>query len=330
MGPGDLAQVLAPLRHFWGDYSDENLLVGLAGADDAAIYRLSDDRALIQTVDFFTPIVDDPRAYGAIAAANSMSDVYAMGGEVLLALNIGAFPNELPRDMIAEILLGAAETVREGGGVMVGGHTVNDAEPKFGLAVTGIVHPDMILTLAGALPGDVLVLTKPLGGGLVTTAARADALEDDSHLVEAVRVMMTLNRGAAAAMRGIGVHACTDITGFGLFGHAAEMAEASDVRLRIQMSRLPALPGALRYAELGQTTGGARRNRDHFGAVRVAPEVETPLVELGWDPQTSGGLLIAVAPDRVDALLAALEDEGATGHRIGIVEAGEGLLAVTD
>ncbi len=329
MGPGDLAQVLTPLRQFWVDYTDENLLVGLAGADDAAVYRISDEQALIQTVDFFTPIVDDPRAYGAIAAANAMSDVYAMGGEVMLALNIGAFPDSLPREMISEIFIGAAEKVREAGGVVAGGHTITDDEPKFGLVVTGTVHPSKIMTLAGARPNDQLILTKPLGSGIIATAARSDKLHEEAHLEEAVRVMTTLNRGAAAAMRRTNVHACTDVTGFGLLGHAAEMAAASGVGMLIYASALPILPGAIRYAGEGQLTGGAGRNRTFFQQVTVDASVEKPYVEVAWDPQTSGGLLIAAPPDLCDDLLMALEEEGVQGCSIGHVSEGRGVALVT-
>lgn len=330
MGPRDLAQVLKPLKGFWGTYQNEDLLVGLAGADDAAVYRVSAEQAIIQTVDFFTPIVDDPYAYGAIAAANSMSDVYAMGGEVLLALNIGGFPADLPHEMISAIFMGAAERVREAGAVVVGGHTVNDQEPKFGLVVTGTIHPEQILTLAGAKVGDSLILSKPLGSGIIATAARADGLEDEKHLAEAIEVMTSLNRGAAAAMRRVGAHACTDITGFGLLGHAAEMAEASAVAMVINSSALPTLSGALHYAENGYTTGGAKRNEQFFAQVSVERGVEEPLQALAWDPQTSGGLLIAVANEQTDELLQALQEEGVEGYLIGNTLAGEGISFVTD
>lgn len=328
MGPGDLAQVLKPLIGFWANYQNDDLLVGLAGADDAAVYRISNDQAIVQTVDFFTPIVDDPYAYGAIAAANSMSDVYAMGGEVLLALNIGGFPSDLPHEMISAIFLGAAERVREAGAVVVGGHTITDQDPKFGLVVTGTIHPDQILTLAGAQPGDELILTKPLGSGIITTAAQADGLEDEAHLAEAIEVMTSLNRGAAAAMRRVGVHACTDITGFGLLGHAAEMAEASSVGMVIRISSLPVLSGALSYAEKGYTTGGAARNKRFFVQVKTSGKVERPYQALGWDPQTSGGLLMAVAQKQADQLLQVLREEGTQGYPIGKIVEGEGVNLV--
>jgi selenide, water dikinase len=256
--------------------------------------------------------------------------VYAMGGEVMLALNIGAFPDSLPREMISEIFLGAAEKVREAGGVIAGGHTITDDEPKFGLMVTGTIHPAKIVTLAGAQPGDQLILTKPLGSGILATAARNDALHEEGHLEEAVRVMTTLNRGAAAAMRRVGVHACTDVTGFGLLGHAAEMATGSGVGMLLYASALPLLPEVLRYAQEGQKTGGANRNREFFREVTVDAKVEQRYADVAWDPQTSGGLLIAVASDLCDDILVALEEEGVHGHPIGHVSEGRGVALVTD
>lgn len=325
--------MLEPLKSFaQGDLAAHpNLLVGLGIADDAAVYKLSEEQALIQTVDFFTPIVDDPTDYGRIAAANSLSDVYAMGGEALLALNIGGFPDSLPREMITDIFLGAAEKVREAGAVVAGGHTVLDQEPKFGLVVLGTIHPERIATVAGARPGDRLVLTKPLGTGLITTAARADGLVDAEHLATAVESMTRLNRGAAAAMRaaGIGaaVHACTDVTGFGLLGHAVEMAEASGVCLRFEADTLPLLPGARHYGAEGFAPGGAKRNRTFF-ADRVRLDeaaVDRSLREILWDPQTSGGLLIAVDPAAVETLTAALEARGERFWIVGTVIEGQGV-----
>lgn len=333
MGPGDLARILEPLRALaQGDRTAHpDLLVGLSVADDAAVYKLSDEQALIQTVDFFTPIVDDPADYGRIAAANSLSDVYAMGGEALLALNVGGFPDSLPRELIAQILLGAAEKVREAGAVTAGGHTVVDEEPKFGLVVLGTAHPSQVATLAGARPGDRLFLTKPLGTGLITTAARSDALVEPAHLDGAVASMVRLNRGAAAAMREVGigtaVHACTDVTGFGLLGHAAEMAVASGVRLLFDARALPLLPGALHYGGEGFAPGGARRNRQFFSdLVRLDDRsVSKALYEVLWDPQTSGGLLIAVDPARAGALATALQSRGEPAWLVGEVVAGQGV-----
>lgn len=308
-----------------------NLLVGLGGADDAAVYKLSEEQALIQTVDFFTPIVDDPADFGRIAAANSLGDVYAMGGEALLALNIGGFPDSLPREMIADILLGAAEKVREAGAVVAGGHTVVDEEPKFGLVVLGTVHPAQVATVAGARPGDRLFLTKPLGTGLITTAARADGLTDVAHLEAAVASMVRLNRPVAAVMRTLGigpaVHACTDVTGFGLLGHAAEMAEASGVGLIFEVERLPLLPGALEYGAGGFVPGGTKRNRQYFGSwVRLDEvTVSRALREVLWDPQTSGGLLIAVDPARAEALAEMLAGRNEPFWVVGQVVDGRGV-----
>lgn len=308
------------------------LLVGLGVPDDAAVYRLTDEVALIQTVDFFTPIVDDPREFGAIAAANSLSDVYAMGGEPLLALNIGGFPASLPHAMITEIFIGADEVVRAAGAVTAGGHTIIDEEPKFGLVVTGTVHPAGIVAVAGIQPGDHLFLTKPLGTGLVTTAARNDSLTDPAHLAAAVASMRRLNRAAAAAMRAVGigpegVHAATDVTGFGLLGHAVEMAEASDLALHLDAAALPLLPGAREYAEAGQSPGGAGRNRAHFAPqVRLDDErVDRALAALLWDPQTSGGLLIAVAEAAAPRLAAELAAHDLPVHRIGHAAPGRGV-----
>ncbi len=342
MGPAVLAQVLEPLKGFWRDHNDPNLLVGLDIADDAAVYRMSDTQAIIQTVDFFTPIVDDPRIYGAVAAANAVSDIYAMGGEVLLALNIGGFPAELPPAMISEIFMGAAEVMKQAGGIIVGGHTVTDNEPKFGLVVTGTIHPDNILTVAGAQPGDILILTKPLGNGIIATAARADGLTDPAHMENAVRWMTTLNRGAARAMRRVGAHACTDVTGFGLLGHASEMAEASGVNFRISMNTLPVLDGALAYVAQGYTTGGAGRNQQFFAKVELSEAyVDSPvpsgqghgvdenLLKVAWDPQTSGGLLIAVAAEKEADLIQVLAEEGVKGYIIGkVTEQGEGKVTL--
>ena len=328
MGPGDLATVLKPLKGFWHDYQDDNLLVGLDVADDAAVYKVSHEQAIIQTVDFFTPIVDDPYAYGAIAAANSMSDVYAMGGEVMLALNIGAFPNDLPHEMVSAILMGAAEKVREAGAIVAGGHTVMDQEPKFGLVITGTIHPNQILTLAGAQPSDLLILTKPLGSGIIATAARADGLVDKDHLDEAITTMTTLNRKAAAALRQVGAHACTDITGFGLLGHASEMAEASGVGMQINALALPMLSGTLDYIAKRYVTGGANRNKNHFQNVVIDSAVESAYLDLAWDPQTSGGLLIAVSESQASPLLAALEHEGCPAWVIGHVTKGSEVVLV--
>src|SRR5437763_1173122 len=277
MGPGALAQVLRPLSQL----SHPNLLVGLQTSDDAAVYRLSDDTAIIQTVDFFPPVVDDPYTYGAIAAANAMSDVYAMGGEVLLGLNIAAWPDDLPRELLGRIFAGGADTLAQVGAVVAGGHTVTDDEPKYGLCITGTIHPDRILTKAGARLGDRLYLTKPLGAGVITTALKRGAASSE-HVDEAVATMLRLNRAAARLAQEVGVHACTDITGFGLLGHAAEMAEKSEVRIRIALQAVPLMSGVVEYAELGFVPGGTGRNRLYFGqdgphAVHLPDEVPQAL-----------------------------------------------------
>ena len=299
-----------------------NLLVGLGSPDDAAVYRLNDEQALIQTVDFFTPIVDTPYEYGAIAAANALSDVYAMGGEVLFALNIAALPPDLPTDMMAEILRGGADVVRSVGAAIAGGHTIQDKEPKYGLAVTGLVHPNRILTKGGARPGDALVLTKPLGTGTITTALKRGQVAP-AHLDTAIASMMRLNRAASQAAQAAGVRSATDITGFGLIGHASEMAEASGVRFRIRFDALPWLPGALGYAEAWVFAGGAHNNHAFYN-----PLVTYTRPVLDWqetllhDPQTSGGLLVAVAPERVDVFLAFCAERDQPAWVIGDVVEG--------
>ena len=295
------------------------------GPDDAAVYQLSDELALVLTVDFFPPVVDDPYTYGAVAAANAMSDVYAMGGEVLLALQVVGFPEDQPAEILAEIFRGGAEKVAEAGGVIVGGHTLLDEEPKYGLSVTGTVHPDEILRKSGAQPGDVLLLTKALGTGIVLTAAGADECAPE-HLQATVDSMLRLNRHPSHLAKEAGVHACTDVTGFGLIGHAEEMAHASGVRVVIDASQAPALPGALEYIKQGHITGGASRNREGVaGKVEVAKGVSEEIEHLLYDAQTSGGLLLCVAPESADALASALEADDFLAARIGRIEAGAGL-----
>jgi len=326
MGPGDLEKLLIPLY----GYVHPDLIVGLEGGDDAAVYRISREQAIIQTVDFFPPVVDDPYDYGAIAAANAMSDVYAMGGEVLLALNVAAFPETLPVEVINEILRGGAEKVAEAGGVVAGGHTLTDEEPKYGLCVTGIVHPDSVVTKAGAQVGDALILTKPLGVGLITTALRAQEAEPE-HVEGAVKSMLRLNRAAAQAMQEVGVHACTDITGFALLGHAWEMAKRSKVGLRISASALPLLPGALGYAARGFIPGGLVRNRHYIleNDRAVLPEgLSEEMVDLLFCPETSGGLLIALPPDRLTRLQELLTERGEEHWVIGEVIEGDKIEVV--
>ena len=269
------------------------LLVGLAPFDDAAVYRLSDDAALVSTTDVFPPLVDDPADFGAIAAANACSDVFAMGGAVVLALNISAFPERLPVDAVAAILSAAAEVVAEAGGVVAGGHTIRSEEPIFGLAVQGLVHPDRIWTKAGAQDGDVLLLSKPLGTGILLAGGEAD----DKAM--AILNMRRLNREAAEALAALREppHAVTDVTGFGLLGHGWEMAERSGVRLDLDAALLPLYPGALAAAEAGVRTGGDRRNRSHLESHVTVGEVNAAIEALAYDPQTSGGLLAAVPPE---------------------------------
>ena len=295
------------------------MLVGLGAPDDAAVYRLNDEQALIQTVDFFTPIVDTPYEYGAIAAANAMSDVYAMGGEVLFALNIAAFPPNVPASVLAEILRGGAEVVRSVGAAIAGGHTIQDMEPKYGLAVTGIVHPHRIMMKGGARPGDALVLTKPLGTGVITTAVKRDTVAPE-HLDAAIRSMTRLNRVAAQACQASGVRAVTDITGFGFLGHALEMSDAAQVRFRIRFDDLPWLPGALGYAEGWTFAGGAFSNQAFYGQlVTIARDLADWQQILLHDPQTSGGLLIAVANDEAEGLLALIRRTDPHAAMIGTV-----------
>ncbi len=327
MGPEALAHVLRPIKQVFGaPGAFPDLLVGLETSDDAAVYRLNPEMALILTTDFFPPVVDDPYTYGAVAAANSMSDVYAMGGDVLLAINVAGFPSGLPSDILADIFKGGAEKVAEAGGIIAGGHTVTDDEPKYGLAVVGLVHPERVVTKGGAQVGDRLVLTKPLGSGIITTAARALGAKAE-HLDEAVRWMTALNQAAAQAMQRARVHAATDITGFALLGHAYEMASASGVAFRFSVGSLPVLPGAVEYAHLGFLTGGAGRNRSWLKEhVSVETSMSSELEHILYDPQTSGGLLIAVAPDRYDILLSELAHRNTPAWTVGEVVAGEGLI----
>jgi selenide,water dikinase len=324
-GIATLAEVLRPLTETFLAADFPDLLVGIDGPDDAAVYKLSDELAIVQTIDFFPPVVDDPYTFGAVAAANAMSDVYAMGGDVLFALQVAAFPEDQPPSVLAEIFRGGAEKVREAGGVIAGGHTLIDAEPKYGLAVTGVLHPDRVLRKAGAQPGDALLLTKPLGTGIVLTAARADACAQE-HLDAAVTSMLLLNQHASHLARAAGVHAMTDVTGFSLLGHAEEMARAGGVRLVFDARALPALPGALEYARAGHVTGGASRNRRGLeGKVSLPSGLPDEIEHLLFDPQTSGGLLIALPPDGADALARALEGAGFLAARVGRVEAGAGV-----
>lgn len=306
-----------------------DLLVGLETGDDAAIYRLRGDLALVQTVDFFTPIVDDPYAFGQIAAANALSDIYAMGGVPFLALNVVCFPvKKLGTEILAEILQGGADKVAEAGAVLAGGHTVEDDVPKYGLAVSGTVPPDAVLTNATARPGNRLVLTKPLGTGVITTAIKADMCPEEVARA-AIASMQALNAAAARVMREVGVEASTDVTGFGLLGHALEMAVASGVGLRIEAGAVPLLPGARELARMGLLPGGAHANARHVqGAVRFAQSVPQDLRDLLTDPQTSGGLLMAVIPEKTGELLERLHAAGVAAAAIGEVTGETGVIEV--
>jgi selenide, water dikinase len=302
----------------------ENLLVGLSPADDAAVYRLDDERALIFTTDFFPPMVDDPAVFGAVAAVNALNDVFAMGGKPLLALSVAAFPEELPIESVRAVFDAAAAKVEEAGALLAGGHTIRDDEPKYGLAVVGTVHPDAIWRKNGARPGDVLYLTKPLGTGLVLTGVRKKVLGQE-ELQAAAATMMELNDRAAETVRPFEPSAVTDVTGFGLFGHAHEMAERSGVCIVLDPASFPALPGALAVARRGLRTGGDLRNRDFVaGAARIEGLPEE-LGTLGFDPQTAGGLLISLPAEKGAVLEAAFADAGLPLARIGQVVEGTGL-----
>ncbi len=326
MGPGALSAVLQSLRL----PTHPDLLIGLDISDDAAVYRLNDDMALVQTVDFFPPIVDDPYTYGAIAAANSLSDIYAMGARPILALAIAAFPEELPQAIIQAILQGGADKVAEAGAVVAGGHTVVDREPKYGLCVTGLTSPQRVTAKAHAQVGDVLLLTKPLGTGIITTAIKRDQ-GDAADLDTAVTSMLRLNKLAAELAQEVEVHSVTDITGFGLLGHAAELARNSAVGLWVDSSAIPLLPGALHYAEAGLLPGGLHRNRAYLerdGYVQLAPTVDASRAHLLYDPQTSGGLLLVLPPDAATELEARYVKANQTCWRIGEVVVGSGIEVV--
>ena len=315
VGAGVLAQLLGDLHVL----HDPKLLVGFDKSDDASVYQITDELALVQTVDFFPPIADDPYTFGAIAATNTLSDVYAMGGEPKLALNIMAVPKDLPKETVHEILRGGYEKACEAGVIITGGHSILDPEPKYGLAVTGFVHPQKVLTNSGAQPGDVLLLTKPLGIGVLTTANKAGLLEPET-LAYANQLMTTLNKVARDVMVQYRVHACTDVTGFGLMGHGTEMAQGSGVELHIDTAGITVIPAALEFARMGVLPEGMYRNRS-FAEAQVDPgDVALALQDLLYDPQTSGGLLMAVHPEDADALLAELSGKVPAAQRIGTVE----------
>jgi selenide,water dikinase len=315
MAPGPLAQVLRQLP----TVADDNLLTAAIPFADAGVYRIADDCALVQSVDFFTPIIDDPRSFGRIAAANALSDIYAMGARPLTVLNLVGFPACLEQEVLVEILQGGAEKVAEAGATIVGGHTVEDDEPKYGLAVTGLVDPAQLISTVGARPGDVLVLTKPLGTGILATALKGEVI-DEAQIAAAIVDMQRLNRYAAEAMLAAGVHACTDITGFGLLGHALELAAASQVGVEINAASLHIYPQVMELAAIGLIPVGSYRNREYYLPQVVNREqLSAEIIDILADPQTSGGLLIAVPAEHLEALCQGLRDTGDDAQVIGRV-----------
>ena len=319
VGAGTLARLLEGIRV----HEDPNLLVGFDRSDDASVYKLSQDLALVQTVDFFPPIADDPYLFGQIAAANALSDVYAMGGEPKLCLNIMAVPKDMPPEAVHALLRGGYDKVYEAGALITGGHSILDDEPKYGLAVTGFVHPDRMLTNSGAKPGDALLFTKPIGMGVLTTAAKAD-LAPPQAMERAYTLMTTLNKAARDVMVQYRVHACTDVTGFGLLGHGLEMAQGSGVELEIDVGAVDFIPEAAELARMGILPEGMYRNRS-FAGDSVAPgTAELWQQDLLYDPQTSGGLLMAVDPADAEALYEALRPAVPSAQRIGTVREYQG------
>ena len=327
-GPGWLADVVSPLSALFPRASMEDLLVGLEVADDAAVYRISDDQALVATIDFFPPLVDDAYTFGAIAAANALSDIFAMGADVALALNVAAFPEHLPPAEVGEILRGGAEKVAEAGGVIAGGHTIWDEEPKYGLAVIGFVHPDRVLSKAGLRAGDQLYLTKSIGVGTVLSSVREGKIGPE-FLTTAVDSMLTLNRSAGRAARDAGALAATDVTGFGLLGHLWEMASRSGVSAEVVAGAVPLLPGALDGAAAGIVTSGGARNREWLiPNVTLDADVPADRAALLFDPQTSGGLIIACQGEVAERLEAECESAKLPLAHIGTVSAGTPHLRV--
>lgn len=290
-------------------FHDDNLIVGLETSDDAAVYKINNEIAIIETLDFFTPVVDDPYTFGQIAATNSLSDVYAMGGEPSLAMNIVCFPNCLEPAVLGEILRGGADKVKEAGAILIGGHSVADDEPKYGLSVTGFVHPDKVLANATAKPGDLLVLTKPIGLGVINTAIKADMASREAY-DKAVKVMTTLNKfGKDAIDKAGGVNSLTDITGFGLLGHVLEMAEGSCVTIKLKSSDIPVIEEAIEYANMGLVPAGTYANKKHIqDKVYFKNKLNQYMVDLLYDPQTSGGLLISIQRENVEILMKELEN----------------------
>lgn len=298
IGPETLSKILNKLPKMY----DDNLLVGIETSDDAAVYKLTEDIATIQTLDFFTPVVDDPYTFGAIAAANSLSDIYAMGGKPTVAMNIVCFPNCLPIDVLGEILKGGADKVLESGAVVIGGHSVQDDEPKFGLSVMGLVHPKKILKNHGCKVGDALILTKPLGTGVINTAIKAEFASKEVY-DEAVKIMTTLNKYAGEIIVNYSVSACTDVTGFGIMGHGYEMADASNICIKLFKDSIPVISGAKEFAEMGLVPAGTYNNKDYLSGKYELREVDQWMEDILFDPQTSGGLLISLPKTEVDDLM---------------------------
>ena len=320
--------MLRPLQSLFESAESPDLLVGLGAPDDAAVWRLDDSRALVVTTDFFTPIVDDPYAYGAIAAANALSDLYAMGAAPFLALNLVAMPTDLEPEIVAEILRGGAEQIQRAGAVLAGGHSIQDQEPKYGLVALGMADPARLMTKDAAQPGDRLVLTKPLGTGVTTTALIRDQGEP-RHATEAIEWMSRLNEQASHLALQAGVRAATDVTGYGLLGHGLELAQASGVGLRIHAPSVPLFSGARHYAELGTFPGGSLDNLSYFGPrVTFDPGLDEPARMLLFDAQTSGGLLLCLRPDAWEGFQAAAEEAGLETWAIGEVVEGEGIQVV--
>ena len=315
VGAGTLSKLLGGLPV----HRDENLLVGYDTSDDACVYQVSEELALVQTLDFFPPIVDDPYTFGKIAAANALSDIFAMGAEAKLALNILCVSPQMDDEAVRELLRGGYEKVYEAGAMLSGGHTIQGEEPKYGLSVTGFVHPKRFLKNCGAMPGDVLILTKPLGIGVLTTAAKANLAEENAYR-QAVENMCMLNKAARDIMVQFPVHSCTDVTGFGLLGHSCEMAEGSDATIRLHWGAIPFLPGVYELAQMGLLPEGMYRNRDFAESrVKVEESVDLAMADLLYDPQTSGGLMMAVPESHAQALLRALQGEIPTATIIGEV-----------
>ena len=303
--------------------NDPALLVGFDKSDDACVYKVSDELALVQTVDFFPPVVDDPYTFGQVAAANALSDVYAMGGEPKTCLNVMGIPRDFPKEVTQEILRGGYDKVAEAGAVVAGGHTILDEEPKYGLSVTGFVHPDRFFRNRGAKPGDVLILTKPLGTGILTTAAKAGLLSGEDQKAM-TRIMVELNKKARDVFVQCEVHACTDVTGFGLMGHLFEMVDGTDCEALVDTKAIDILPSALEFARMGILAEGMYRNRDHCAAQVDEENVQTAVCDALFDPQTSGGLLAAVAPEDADRCLAMLQGKILSAQKIGMIRGYQG------